>query len=63
MSGHPRWPSDLLRLLLGCVLFLGAAALVLYLRLPRPFVWIWLAALLREQSGRLSPFVGLRLTT
>ena len=45
MTANPRWGSDLLRLLLACVLFASAAAVVLYLSLPRPFVWIWLAAL------------------
>jgi hypothetical protein len=45
MTEKPRRGSDLLRMLLGCVLFVGAAAVVLYFQLPRPFVWIWLAAL------------------
>ena len=35
---------DLLRLLFGGVLLVGVAAVVLKLRLPRPFVAIWLAA-------------------
>jgi hypothetical protein len=45
MSENPRRKSDLLRLVLGSVLLLGVAAAVLYLKLPRPFVWIWLAAI------------------
>jgi hypothetical protein len=37
--------SDLLQLLLAGALFAGAAAVVLSLRLPWPFLWIWLTAL------------------
>jgi hypothetical protein len=36
---------DLLRLLVGGALFVATAGLVLALRLPRPFFWIWLGAL------------------
>lgn len=37
--------ADPLWLLLDCVLCLSAPALILYLRLSRPFVWIWLTVL------------------
>ena len=36
---------DSLRLLVGGALFVGTAGVVLALRLPRPFFWIWLGAL------------------
>jgi hypothetical protein len=36
---------DLLRLLIGGALFVGTSGIVLALRLPRPFFWIWLGAL------------------
>jgi hypothetical protein len=45
MSDTRRKGADPLWLLLACVSCLGAAALVLYLRLSRPFVWIWLSVL------------------
>lgn len=46
MNDTGRRGADWIWLLLGWVLFLGIAALVLHLQLPRPFVWIWLSALL-----------------
>jgi energy-coupling factor transporter transmembrane protein EcfT len=46
MNETRRQRADPLWLLLAGVTFLGTAALVFYLRLPRPFVWIWLSALL-----------------
>ena len=46
MNDTRRHGAEPLWLLLATVLLLGSAALVLHLRLPRPFVWIWLSALL-----------------
>lgn len=40
-----RLGSDLLRLLFCGALFVATAAMILALELPRPFLWIWLAAL------------------
>lgn len=52
-----RLGSDLLRLLFSSALFVGTAAMLLALRLPRPFLWIWLAAL------PLCVFSGMRAGT
>ena len=62
--------SDLLRLLFGGALFVGTAAMVLALRLPWPFLWIWLTALpltlvggvrARTEFGRKLSLVALGL--
>ena len=43
--------SDLLRMLFGGLLFVGIAAVVLKLRVPRPFVSIWLTAVFLSVLG------------